>query len=137
MHSLSIRSKQREELIEITAQVRELLRLNPFDHGYCVVFVPHTTAGVTINERADPDVATDILSGLRRIANQPDYRHQEGNSDAHLKTSLLGSSQIIIIDAGQLVLGTWQGIFLAEFDGPRLRTVHIQMVPDPHNSGSS
>ncbi|MEQ8237439.1 MAG: secondary thiamine-phosphate synthase enzyme YjbQ [Syntrophomonadaceae bacterium] len=131
MHSISVRSRQREEFIDITKSIFDILSASGIEQGLCVVFVPHTTAAVTINEHADPDVVTDILSGLRRLAAQPDYRHQEGNSDAHLKASLLGSSASVPVDQGRLVLGTWQGIFLAEFDGPRQRTVHLQIVPVP------
>lgn len=131
MHSISVRSRQREEFIDITRPILDILIASGIDQGLCAVFVPHTTAAVTINEHADPDVVTDILTGLRRLANQPDYRHREGNSDAHLKASLLGSSVFVPIDQGRLVLGTWQGVFLAEFDGPRQRTVHLQIVPVP------
>lgn len=131
MHSISVRSRQREEFIDITKPILDIFSASGIEQGVCVVFVPHTTAAVTINEHADPDVVTDLLSGLRRLAAQPDYRHQEGNSDAHLKASLLGSSASVPIHQGRLVLGTWQGIFLAEFDGPRQRTVHVQIVPVP------
>lgn len=131
MHSISVRSRQREEFIDITKPILDIFSASGIEQGLCVVFVPHTTAAVTINEHADPDVVTDLLSGLRRLAAQPDYRHQEGNSDAHLKASLLGSSASVPIHHGRLVLGTWQGIFLAEFDGPRQRTVHVQIVPVP------
>lgn len=131
MHSISVRSRQREEFIDITKLILDIFSASGIEQGLCVVFVPHTTAAVTINEHADPDVVTDLLSGLRRLAAQPDYRHQEGNSDAHLKASLLGSSASVPIHHGRLVLGTWQGIFLAEFDGPRQRTVHVQIVPVP------
>jgi len=129
MHSISVRSRQREEFIDITESISSILSATGIEQGLCVVFIPHTTAAVTINEHADPDVVTDILSGLRRLAAQPDYLHQEGNSDAHLKSSMLGSSASVPIDQGRLVLGTWQGVFLAEFDGPRQRTVHVQIVP--------
>jgi len=129
MHSISVRSRQHEEFIDLTGPILDIVSASGTEQGLCVVFVPHTTAAVTINEHADPDVVTDILSGLRRLATQPDYRHQEGNSDAHLKASMLGASASVPIAHGRLVLGTWQGIFLAEFDGPRQRTVHLQIVP--------
>lgn len=94
-----------------------------------MVFVPHTTAGVTINENADPDVARDIVEGLGRLVPQSErYRHSEGNSDAHIKSSMLGCSEFMAVADGELVLGTWQGIYLAEFDGPRRRRVHVQVL---------
>lgn len=129
MYTLPVRSQQRNELIDITALIRKVLQEQSFPDGLCVVFVPHTTAAVTINENADPDVRADLLMGLERLANHSDYRHCEGNSDAHLKTSLLGSSQVVLIENGQLVLGIWQGIYLAEFDGPRQRTVYLKFIP--------
>jgi secondary thiamine-phosphate synthase enzyme len=128
MYVLPVKTRSRNELIDITPLVLEALDQHPIRDGVCVVFIPHTTAAVTINENADPDVRVDILMGLERMANQRDYRHQEGNSDAHLKASLLGSSQLILIENGILVLGTWQGVYLAEFDGPRSRTVMIKIL---------
>lgn len=128
MYTLSVKTCCRNELIDITPRLREALQHFPIHDGICLVFIPHTTAAVTINENADPDVRTDLLMGLERIATQGDYLHQEGNSDAHLKASLLGSSQLIPVENGNLVLGTWQGVYLAEFDGPRIRNVMIKIL---------
>jgi len=128
MYKLQVKSRSRSELIEITGLVRDVLTKHPIKDGLCMVFVPHTTAGITINENADPDVKSDILLGLERMASQKEFRHVEGNSDAHLKASLMGSSQLVLVENGALVLGTWQGIYLAEFDGPRSRTIIIKLL---------
>ena len=125
-----VKTRSREELLDITGVVREALHSSS-SHGVSavMVFIPHTTAGVTINENADPDVGTDIIAGLKRLVPlEQGFRHAEGNSDAHIKASLLGSSVMVPVDNGQLVLGTWQGIYLAEFDGPRTRTVIINTI---------
>ena len=98
--------------------------------GSVVVYVPHTTAGVTINENADPDVVHDMLLTLKRLVpkDSPGYRHGEGNSDSHVKASMMGSSCQVLVEQGRLVLGTWQGVYLCEFDGPRTRSVHVQVL---------
>jgi secondary thiamine-phosphate synthase enzyme len=127
MRTIEVRTQAREELVDITARVREELVSSGVKDGICHVYVPHTTAAVTINENADPSVKEDILMTLRKIV--PDslpYRHSEGNSPAHVKASLIGSSVKVIIEKGQLSLGTWQGIFFCEFDGPRNRRVFIK-----------
>jgi secondary thiamine-phosphate synthase enzyme len=127
MRTIEVKTQAREELVDITARVREELASSGVKDGICYVYVPHTTAAVTINENADPSVKEDILMALRKIV--PDslaYRHSEGNSPAHVKACLIGSSIKVIIDEGQLVLGTWQGIFFCEFDGPRSRNVFIK-----------
>lgn len=127
MRTIEVKTQAREELVDITARVREELVSSGVKDGICHVFVPHTTAAVTINENADPSVKEDILMALRKIV--PDslpYRHSEGNSPAHVKACLIGSSIKVIIDEGQLALGTWQGIFFCEFDGPRSRNVFIK-----------
>jgi len=127
MRTIEVKTQAREELLDITARVREELVSSGIKDGICHVFVPHTTAAVTINENADPSVKEDILMALRKIV--PDslsYRHSEGNSPAHVKACLIGSSIKVIIDEGQLALGTWQGIFFCEFDGPRSRSVIIK-----------
>lgn len=131
MKSLSVQTRQRCELVDITGQVREAVRESRVDSGICVVYCPHTTAAVTINENADPDVVSDLLMGLERMAppNWP-YRHTEGNSDAHLKSSLVGCSEHVLVQNGGLALGTWQGIYFCEFDGPRQRKVHVQVLSD-------
>jgi len=131
MYILSVKTSCRRELIDITSQIQAVLTQTALATGVCVVFIPHTTAAVTINENADPAVKSDILLGLERIAAQKDFRHREGNSDAHLSASLLGSSQMIPIQKGALVLGIWQGIYLAEFDGPRTRQVILAFSGDP------
>jgi secondary thiamine-phosphate synthase enzyme len=100
--------------------------------GVCHVYVPHTTAGVTINEHADPDVAFDVEALFDRlIPHHGPYRHAEGNTDSHMKTILTGTSQTVFVENGKLLLGTWQGIFLCEFDGPRQRSIHVKVIPDP------
>ncbi len=127
MRIIEVKTQAGEELVDITARVREEIISSEIKDGICYVYVPHTTAGVTINENADPSVKGDILMTLRKIV--PDslpYRHSEGNSPAHVKACLVGSSIKIIIDEGQLSLGTWQGIFFCEFDGPRSRRIFIK-----------
>lgn len=126
---LTVKTKHREAFLDITDSVEQFVRDNDFKEGLCVVYVPHTTAGVTINERADPDVVKDILNHLgKMIPRNNDFRHVEGNSDAHIKCSLVGSSVNIFVKDGRPMLGTWQGIFFAEFDGPRRRKVQIQLI---------
>lgn len=127
MYRFEVKSSQREQLVNITAAVNRLVNEHGTESKACLVFVPHTTAAVTINENADPDVARDIVFGLNLLIPQlQEFRHLEGNSDAHLKCSLVGNSELIPIADGHLVLGTWQGIYLAEFDGPRTRSVVVQ-----------
>ena len=117
-------------MIDITAQVRTALRESGVASGICCVFVPHTTAAVTINENADPDVPRDILAQLdKTIPLRGDYLHGEGNSAAHIKASLFGASETILVEKSALVLGTWQSIFFCEFDGPRTRQVFVKVIP--------
>lgn len=126
---LDVKSDQRVKFIDITAWVRECSAGSGVSEGTAVIFVPHTTAGITINENADPSVPRDIIAGLAGMV--PDsgvYLHAEGNSDAHLKASLLGSSVTVIIKDGRPLLGTWQGIFFCEFDGPRNRKVWLNIA---------
>ncbi|HZK43456.1 MAG TPA: secondary thiamine-phosphate synthase enzyme YjbQ [Syntrophomonadaceae bacterium] len=119
---------EKENLYNITNIVQEAVTKGEIESGTCLVFCPHTTAGITINENADPDVIIDILLGLdKAFPDRKEFRHAEGNSSAHLKASCIGASQTIIIDDGQLVLGTWQGIFFCEFDGPRIRKFYVQV----------
>jgi secondary thiamine-phosphate synthase enzyme len=128
MKRLEVSSGRGEELVDITSRVREAVRRSGVREGTCVVYCPHTTAGVTINEHADPAVADDLLAALGRLV--PDggpWKHAEGNSPAHVKASLVGASVALPIDEGDLALGTWQGVFLCEFDGPRTRHVWLQM----------
>jgi secondary thiamine-phosphate synthase enzyme len=116
-------------MIDITAEVQKSITDSVIREGFCIVFTPHTTAAVTINENADPDVQSDIIKGLNGLAfEKMHFAHGEGNSPAHIKSSLVGCSETIIITNGQLVLGTWQGIYLCEYDGPRKRTVYVQAV---------
>jgi len=129
MHTLSVRTTSRMEMADITARIQELVRASGIDAGVCHVFVAHTTAGLTINENADPHVQADILMVLNKIISDREaYRHLEGNSPAHIKASLMGPQLTVLVEQGRLVLGTWQGIFLCEFDGPRTRKVHIKMM---------
>jgi secondary thiamine-phosphate synthase enzyme len=128
--SLKVQSHRRQELIDITEEVRSLIKTSSFQKGICTVFCPHTTAAVTIQEHADPDVAHDILLWLNRLVpkQMEGFRHNEGNSDAHIKSTLIGPSVNLIIQNGEIILGTWQGIFFCEFDGPRQRTVMVQLL---------
>jgi secondary thiamine-phosphate synthase enzyme len=129
MKTFSVQTKQRVQLIDITPRVAEAVREAGIASGVCVVYCPHTTAAVTINENADPDVVHDLVAGLGRMAPESlSYAHAEGNSDAHIKSSLVGCSQLVIVEGGALVLGTWQGIYFCEFDGPRQRRVHVQVL---------
>ena len=119
----------REVFYEITRQVREAVAKSAVKDGFAVIYCPHTTAGITINENADPDVARDLPIGLNKaFLNHPEYRHVEGNSAAHLKASLIGSSVTVIIDGGKLILGTWQGIFFCEFDPPKTRKFFVKII---------
>ena len=129
MQKISVRTGSRTELIDITDKVQSAVDKSKVKDGLCIVFVPHTTAGITINENADPSVCKDILKGLNKVIPFDDnYSHTEGNAAAHIKASILGSSLNIIIENGQLQLGTWQGIYFAEFDGPRVREVWITLI---------
>ena len=126
---LEIRTPSRDCLIDITAQVQGLLARSGIREGVCTVYVPHTTAGVTINENADPTVRTDLLRALDQMAPwRNNYEHAEGNAAAHVKASLMGASASVLVLGGRLRLGTWQGIYLAEFDGPRTRRVWVKVV---------
>ena len=127
MRIIEVKTQAKEELIDITARVSEEVFSSNIKSGICCVYIPHTTAGVTINENADPSVMEDILMTLRKIV--PDslpYRHSEGNSPAHVKACLVGTSANILIEEAQLSLGTWQGVFFCEFDGPRSRRIFIK-----------
>jgi len=122
-------STPHENFYAITPQVREAVAKSGVVDGIAVVFNPHTTAGITINENADPDVVPDLLLGLdKAFPDRPEFRHAEGNSSAHLKASAMGASETVIIDGGKLVLGTWQGIYFCEFDPPRQRKFYVKVV---------
>jgi secondary thiamine-phosphate synthase enzyme len=127
MQQLSL-STPAEGFIDITGQVRRVVAAGTVQNGLCQIFVPHTTAGLTINENADPDVVTDMLAALDKMVPDLPYRHGEGNSPAHVKSSLVGCSLTVPISDGRLCLGTWQGIYFCEFDGPRTRKVWVQLI---------
>jgi secondary thiamine-phosphate synthase enzyme len=131
IQTVQVKSSRRTDFIDITHSVREVTRKSGVSEGICLIFVPHTTAAVTINENADPSVTRDILIMLNKlIPSEDDYRHLEGNSPAHIKSSLLGCSETVLVESGKLVLGTWQGIFFCEFDGPRSRKVYVKVVKE-------
>lgn len=131
IQKFSLKTHSQVEFQEITSQVRDIVRESKVASGICIVYVPHTTAGVMINEHADPDVVADIAAQLEKVAPQRgNYRHLEGNAAAHIKASLIGSSATVIIQYGDLALGTWQGIFFGEFDGPRSRNVLVAVLAD-------
>ncbi|MBS3819706.1 secondary thiamine-phosphate synthase enzyme YjbQ [bacterium] len=130
MKVLQVKTHKKEELIDLTSQVKKAIRDSGVSRGTCIVYVPHTTSAVTINENADPSVRSDILMSLKKMV--PDslpYTHSEGNSPAHVKSSLIGPFESIIIEDNRAVLGTWQGIFFCEFDGPRNRKAYIEIRP--------
>jgi secondary thiamine-phosphate synthase enzyme len=130
MQHFEVRTRKRSEMIEITDRVREAIGATGVKEGLCVVYCPHTTAAITINENADPDVVHDLLLWYDRSVpkEQPGFRHAEGNSDSHIKATMVGPSVTLLVAAGEPVLGRWQGVFFCEFDGPRSRTVQVQVV---------
>ena len=131
MEQFEIKTGSRSEFREITGEIQAVLMRGGIKRGWVVVYVPHTTAGITVNEKADPDVRSDIQASLEKMVpwEQPHFQHAEGNSAAHIKASLMGSSVTVLIEQGRLVLGTWQGIFFCEFDGPRTRKVFVKANP--------
>ncbi len=130
MRELKVKSRKRNEMIDITSDIQEMINKENIQTGHVIAYVPHTTAGITINEGADPSVQRDIIETLKKIIPEGgDYHHMEGNSDAHIKASLLGSSITVLVENKRLVLGTWQHIFFYEGDGPRNRRVHIDIIP--------
>ena len=132
MKTLSVKTHRRTQFVDITREVEQAVRESAVKSAVCYVYVPHTTAGIAINEHADPDVASDVEAVFDRlIPHQGPYRHAEGNTDSHMKAILTGTSQTILVENGKLALGTWQGIFLCEFDGPRHRTIFVRILPDP------
>ncbi|MCK4558926.1 MAG: secondary thiamine-phosphate synthase enzyme YjbQ [Calditrichia bacterium] len=129
MENFTIHSTDRTSIIDITQQIQSIVKESGIKDGVCYVFIPHTTAGVTINENADPDVKSDMLMEINKVIPFSDsYRHIEGNSAAHIKASLFGNSETIFLKEGRLQLGTWQGIFFCEFDGPRTRKVWVNLI---------
>lgn len=131
IYRLNIKSHKKVEFQDITDRVNDAIAKSGVEEGVCVIYAPHTTAGITINEHADPDVVEDIIARLDAIVpQQADYKHGEGNSAAHIKAALIGTAATVIVQYGELALGTWQGIFFCEFDGPRAREVLIKVNPD-------
>lgn len=130
LSTFEVQTSQDNELVDITNQVRKLVKSSGIMDGICLIYVPHTTAGITINENADPSVKSDILMEIAKLVPELDtnYRHSEGNSAGHIKSTIFGSSVTLIVNSGKLILGTWQGIFFSEFDGPRRRTVHVKIL---------
>ena len=127
--TIKVKTNTRTELVDITSHVKKIVDESGTKSGICYIYVPHTTAAVTINEGADPSVARDIVMTLNEhYPKRADYHHMEGNSDAHIKTSLIGSSETVIIENGKLQLGTWQAIYFCEFDGARSRNVHVKIM---------
>lgn len=128
--SFEVATNRREELVDITAVVAKLVRSADIAYGICSVYSPHTTAGITINENADPDVRADIIHALDQLVarHDPSYQHREGNSAAHVKASMMGASAAVPVANGRLELGRWQGIYLCEFDGPRTRSVVVTVI---------
>ncbi len=131
IENITIKSTSREEFIDITSEVQRVVSSSGVEEGSCFLYVPHTTAAITINEGADPAVKRDMLVYLNKLVPRTgDYTHMEGNSDAHIKASLLGNSETIIIEKGALDLGTWQSVYFCEFDGPRQRSLKCKIVAD-------
>ncbi|MFB5663813.1 secondary thiamine-phosphate synthase enzyme YjbQ [Alteribacillus sp. HJP-4] len=132
LRKLNIKTNQRDEMIDVTDQIRTFLQEEGLEHGVVVVYSPHTTAGITVNENADPDVKHDMLMRLDEVYpwSHEKYRHAEGNSASHLKASTVGTQQTLIVENNDLVLGTWQGVYFCEFDGPRTRTMYLKGASD-------
>ena len=131
IETVEVQTRSRTEFIDMTSQVRQIVRKHGIRQGMCYLFVPHTTAGITINENADPSVQKDMLTEMNKVIPfQDNYTHYEGNSAAHIKSSLFGNSLFVFIEDGDLVLGTWQGIYFCEFDGARRRKMYVKIVQD-------
>jgi secondary thiamine-phosphate synthase enzyme len=135
MQVLSVKTDRRTQLVDVTAQVQKVVAASGVARGVCYLYVPHTTAAITINECADPDVARDVEGALDRlIPKTGPFRHSEGNSDSHVKAVLVGTSQMVLVEDGKLALGRWQGVFFCEFDGPRDRRLQVKVVADEAKS---
>ena len=129
IQTFQVKTSKQTEFIDITRSVQEAVKKTGMEEGICFIFIPHTTAAVTINENADPSVSQDIIMELNKVVPFQDrYQHLEGNSPAHIKASLIGCSQTVFVESGKLALGTWQGIFFCEFDGPRNRKVYVKVI---------
>ena len=131
MREFTVKTNQHAEFVDITDRLHKVVGESGVKEGICVVVIPHTTAGITVNENADPDVVTDMIFALEQAVpwKSPNYRHGEGNSAAHVKSSLMGHDATLLVDGGKIQLGTWQGVFLCEFDGPRTRKVWVTVKP--------
>jgi secondary thiamine-phosphate synthase enzyme len=131
MQTLMVKTDRRTQLVDVTAQVEKAVASSGVTNGTCYLYVPHTTAAITINECADPDVACDVEGAVDRLVLKTGaYRHSEGNSDSHVKAVLVGTNQIVPVDGGKLALGRWQGVFFCEFDGPRERRLRVKVIAD-------
>ena len=131
IHRMNIKTRARTDFQDISRQIQDVVQTSGIKEGVCHIFVPHTTAAITVNENADPSVVEDITAQLEALIPQrQNYRHLEGNAPAHIKASLVGNSLALLVENGRLVLGTWQGIFFCEFDGPRNRTILLKVMPD-------
>lgn len=129
--TIEISTHTRTELVDITEEIKKVIKQSGVKSGICLIYVPHTTAAVTINENYDPSVGTDIIFSLNRlIPRNAHYSHTEGNADAHIKAAIIGSERTVFFEAGKILLGTWQGIFFCEFDGPRRRKVLVKIISD-------
>ncbi len=129
VYTFGVKTGQHSAMVDITREIRNLIKDSGVKSGICVIFVPHTTAGITINENADPDVIRDFMMEMSKVVPLSDgYHHSEGNSAAHIKASMMGFSQTLIIEDGRPVLGTWQGVYFMEFDGPRIRKIHVKII---------
>lgn len=129
VYTIGVKTGQHCAMVDITREIRNLIKNSGVKSGLCVIFVPHTTAGITINENADPDVIRDFMMEMNKLVPlSDDYHHSEGNSAAHIKASMMGFSQTLIIEDGAPVLGTWQGVYFMEFDGPRIRKIHVKII---------
>jgi secondary thiamine-phosphate synthase enzyme len=132
VQTLSVKTDRRTQLVDVTAHVQKAVASSSVAEGICYLYVPHTTAGITINECADPDVARDVEGAMDRLVPVTGpYRHSEGNSDSHVKAILVGASQTVFVHGGKLAMGRWQGIFFCEFDGPRDRKLHVKIFAEP------
>jgi secondary thiamine-phosphate synthase enzyme len=130
--TFTVQTRARDEWRNITADIHKIIAASGIAEGICVIFVPHTTAAVTVNENADPDVPRDMLIAMNAVSpDRADFRHAEGNSAAHAKTSLISPSITLLVTKGKALLGTWQGIWFTEFDGPRTRSVHVRVMGEP------
>ncbi|SFP53515.1 secondary thiamine-phosphate synthase enzyme YjbQ [Salibacterium halotolerans] len=132
LEKMTIRTKQHDDMVDVTNDIQQWVHNQNIQSAILVVYCPHTTAGITVNENADPDVKHDMLMKLDEVYpwNHPKYRHGEGNSASHLKASTVGTQQTLIVERGRIVLGTWQGVYFCEFDGPRTRSMYVKAIPD-------